>query len=106
VVEPKVLFLDEPFSALDYEMTLLMRDQLQRVLGESNTTTLVFGALHEAQTPSLEGIMPEHRNRAHLLLEERPLRPVRVPECGHQKSPIAISHNLATRSQRVPEPSK
>jgi ABC-type proline/glycine betaine transport system ATPase subunit len=33
-------FLDELFSALDYEMTLLMRNQLQRVLGESKTTTL------------------------------------------------------------------
>jgi NitT/TauT family transport system ATP-binding protein len=39
-VEPEVLFLDEPFSALDYEMTLLMRDQLQRVLGETKTTTI------------------------------------------------------------------
>lgn len=40
MLEPKVLFLDEPFSALDYEMTLLMRDQLQRILGESKTTML------------------------------------------------------------------
>ncbi len=41
VVEPEVLFLDEPFSALDYEMTLMMRDQLQRVLGETRTTSLL-----------------------------------------------------------------
>jgi NitT/TauT family transport system ATP-binding protein len=40
VVEPEVLFLDEPFSALDYEMTLFMREQLQRLFLETHTTTL------------------------------------------------------------------
>lgn len=40
VVDPEVLFLDEPFSALDYEMTLTMRQQLQKVLGETRTTTV------------------------------------------------------------------
>lgn len=49
VVEPEVLFLDEPFSALDYEMTLFMRDQLQRVFMETGTTTvLVSHDLEEA----------------------------------------------------------
>src|SRR5215207_8965046 len=49
VVEPEVLFLDEPFSALDYEMTLFMRDQLQRIFVETGTTTvLVSHDLEEA----------------------------------------------------------
>jgi NitT/TauT family transport system ATP-binding protein len=49
VVEPEVLFLDEPFSALDYEMTLFMRDQLQRVFVETGTTmVLVSHDLEEA----------------------------------------------------------
>ena len=41
VVEPEVLFLDEPFSALDYEMTLFMREQLQRLFLETRTTTVL-----------------------------------------------------------------
>jgi NitT/TauT family transport system ATP-binding protein len=41
VVEPEVLFMDEPFSALDYELTLLMRERLQRVLHERQVTTLL-----------------------------------------------------------------
>ncbi len=49
VVEPEVLFLDEPFSALDYEMTLFMRDQLQRIFIETGTTmVLVSHDLEEA----------------------------------------------------------
>jgi NitT/TauT family transport system ATP-binding protein len=41
VVDPEVLFMDEPFSALDYEMTLFMRDQVQRVLTSTATTTVI-----------------------------------------------------------------
>ncbi|TVQ58243.1 MAG: ABC transporter ATP-binding protein [Rhodobacteraceae bacterium] len=49
VVEPEVLFLDEPFSALDYEMTLAMRDRLQRVFMETGVTMmLVSHDLEEA----------------------------------------------------------
>ncbi|MFZ5557596.1 MAG: ABC transporter ATP-binding protein [Pseudomonadota bacterium] len=38
---PEVLFLDEPFSALDYEMTLAMRDKLQEVFQATGTTMVV-----------------------------------------------------------------
>jgi len=49
VVEPEILFLDEPFSALDYEMTLFMREQLQRIFLQTGTTTiLVSHDLEEA----------------------------------------------------------
>jgi NitT/TauT family transport system ATP-binding protein len=49
VVDPEILFLDEPFSALDYEMTLFMREQLQRIFMETGTTTvLVSHDLEEA----------------------------------------------------------
>jgi NitT/TauT family transport system ATP-binding protein len=49
VVDPEILFLDEPFSALDYEMTLFIREQLQRIFMETGTTTvLVSHDLEEA----------------------------------------------------------
>ena len=41
VTEPEVLFLDEPFSALDYEMTLFMREQLQKIFMKTRTTMLL-----------------------------------------------------------------
>lgn len=46
---PEVLFLDEPFSALDYEMTLLIRDKLQDIFMATNVTiVLVSHDLEEA----------------------------------------------------------
>lgn len=49
VLEPDVLFLDEPFSALDYEMTLLMREKLQSIFAKTETTMiLVSHDLEEA----------------------------------------------------------
>jgi NitT/TauT family transport system ATP-binding protein len=49
IVDPEILFLDEPFSALDYEMTLFMREQLQKLFMETGTTTvLVSHDLEEA----------------------------------------------------------
>ena len=46
---PEVLFLDEPFSALDFEMTLFIREKLQEVFMSTGTTMmLVSHDLEEA----------------------------------------------------------
>ena len=46
---PEVLFLDEPFSALDFEMTLFIREKLQEVFLRTGTTMmLVSHDLEEA----------------------------------------------------------
>lgn len=39
--EPEVMFLDEPFSALDYEMTLFIREKLQQVFQATGMTMLL-----------------------------------------------------------------
>ncbi len=39
--EPEVLFLDEPFSALDFEMTLFIRDKLQEANLKTEVTMLI-----------------------------------------------------------------
>ena len=41
VTDPEVLFLDEPFSALDFEMTLFMREQIQKIYQKTGTSMLV-----------------------------------------------------------------
>ena len=49
ITDPEVLFLDEPFSALDYEMTLFMRERIQNVfLKRRNTIIFVSHDLEEA----------------------------------------------------------
>jgi NitT/TauT family transport system ATP-binding protein len=85
VVEPEVLFLDEPFSALDYEMTLFMRDQLQRIFEETGTTmVLVSHDLEEAVYLA-----------DYVLLLSR--RPARIADFPHIK--LARPRNDLTLSQ-------
>jgi NitT/TauT family transport system ATP-binding protein len=71
VVEPEVLFLDEPFSALDYEMTLFMREQLQRIFMETGTTIVLVS--HDLE----EAVYLADRV---LLLSRRPARVADFPE--------------------------
>ena len=42
VVKPEILYMDEPFSALDALMNLRMRHELQRILGEERHTVLLI----------------------------------------------------------------
>ncbi|GAA5127929.1 ABC transporter ATP-binding protein [Alloalcanivorax gelatiniphagus] len=39
--EPEVVLLDEPFSALDFEMTLFIREKLQQVFMDTGTTMIL-----------------------------------------------------------------
>ena len=42
VTKPKVLFIDEPFSALDYENNLRLREHLQKYYLKYKPTTLMI----------------------------------------------------------------
>jgi ABC-type nitrate/sulfonate/bicarbonate transport system ATPase subunit len=42
VVKPEILFMDEPFSALDALMNLRMRTELLRILGEERHTVILI----------------------------------------------------------------
>jgi len=42
VVKPEILFMDEPFSALDALLSLRMRNELLRILGEERHTVLLI----------------------------------------------------------------
>ena len=42
VVKPEILYMDEPFSALDALMSLRMRNELLRILAEERHTVLLI----------------------------------------------------------------
>ncbi|GAC1547650.1 MAG: ABC transporter ATP-binding protein [Candidatus Velthaea sp.] len=71
IADPEVLFLDEPFSALDYEMTLYIRDKLQTVFLETGLTTVLVS--HDLE----EAVYLADRI---LLLSKRPTRIVELIE--------------------------
>ena len=62
---PEVLFLDEPFSALDFEMTLFIREKLQEVFMQTGTTMLLVSHDLEEEVYLADQV---------LLLTKRPTR--------------------------------
>ncbi len=73
VTEPEVLFLDEPFSALDYEMTLFMREQIQKIYLKTGTTTLLVSHDLEEAVQLADKV---------LLLTRRPTRVAEIVDVG------------------------
>ncbi|MBW4654942.1 MAG: ABC transporter ATP-binding protein [Kaiparowitsia implicata GSE-PSE-MK54-09C] len=65
VADPEVLFLDEPFSALDFETTLFVRDKLQEIFMTANLPMLMVvhnleEAVYLADTVLLLSKRPTH----------------------------------------------
>jgi NitT/TauT family transport system ATP-binding protein len=91
-VHPEVLFLDEPFSALDYEMTLFMRDKLQDIFQATGTTMiLVSHDLDEAVYLGDEILM----------LTRRPTRIAErvVFDASRPRTPATLTSEAFTRAK-------
>lgn len=92
VADPEVLFLDEPFSALDFEMTLYIREKLQQVHMESNLTTVVVSHDLEDAVYLADQI---------LLLSKRPTHVVEKVQFGlpRPRTPDTVSHPEFVRTK-------
>jgi NitT/TauT family transport system ATP-binding protein len=84
VVRPEILFLDEPFSALDYEMSLFMRDLLQRIHHDTGITMMMVS--HDLEDAIY---LADHV----LLLRKHPTRVSAVlpVDCGWPRSVDTLS---------------
>lgn len=68
-----MLFLDEPFSALDFEMTLFIREKLQEVFMQTGTTMLLVSHDLEEAVYLADQV---------LLLTKRPTRVAEILDYG------------------------
>jgi NitT/TauT family transport system ATP-binding protein len=78
---PEVLFLDEPFSALDFEMTLFIREKLQEVFMATGTTMMLVSHDLEEAVYLADQV---------LLLTKRPTRVAEVLEY-HEARPRTVA---------------
>ena len=91
VVKPEILYMDEPFSALDALMNLRMRNELLRILSEERHTVLLI--THDVE----EAI---HMADRILVLSTRPAKiqatfEVRIPHPRKLTSPEVQNLRLA-----------
>ncbi len=93
---PEVVFLDEPFSALDYEMTLFIREKLQEVFLQTGTTMLLVS--HDLE----EAVYLADRI---LLLTKRPTKIAEYLEYGDPRprtvATLSESSFIATKKQSL-----
>ena len=95
---PEVLFLDEPFSALDFEMTLFIREKLQEVFMQTGTTMLLVSHDLEEAVYLADEV---------LLLTKRPTKRGRDPEvrgCPRPRTVATLSASPASWQRQEAEP--
>jgi ABC-type nitrate/sulfonate/bicarbonate transport system ATPase subunit len=98
VVKPEVLYMDEPFSALDALMNLRMRNELLRVLEEERHTVVLIThdveeALHLADRIMVLSPRPT-RIQAEFIVNEPHPRKVSSPAMQQMKEAILVQLGL------------
>lgn len=103
IIDPEVLFLDEPFSALDYEMTLFMREQLQRIFSEIGATTLIVSHDLEEAVYLADYVLLLSRAPTHIadFVEVRSSRPRSVATLAELEFVQTKSHCLEVFQNEV-----
>jgi tungstate transport system ATP-binding protein len=48
IIEPEILFLDEPFSALDFPTKIKLMEDFKKIIGRTGTTAVFLS--HEKST--------------------------------------------------------
>jgi ABC-type nitrate/sulfonate/bicarbonate transport system ATPase subunit len=96
VVKPEILYMDEPFSALDALMSLRMRNELLRILAKERHTTLLIThdveeAIHLADRIVVLSPRP---TRIQTILEVPLAHPRRISSSAAQQLRVAILHEL------------
>ena len=61
VLDPDILLLDEPFSALDYQTRLTLSDEVYEIIKKEGKTALITGGVHCAEYVGIETI--EEKNK-------------------------------------------
>ena len=87
-----MLFLDEPFSALDFEMTLFIREKLQEVFMQTGTTMLLVSHDLEEAVYLADQV---------LLLTKRPTRIAEIlPTAMRARAPSRRCRSRASSPRR------
>ena len=111
VVKPEILYMDEPFSALDALMSLRMRNELLRILAEERHTVLLIThdveeAIHLADrmlvlSPRPTTIQASVRRAVPASAQARPAPRCRSCESRSCASSASIARSRALRTNRL-----
>jgi ABC-type nitrate/sulfonate/bicarbonate transport system ATPase subunit len=103
VVKPEILFMDEPFSALDALMSLRMRNELLRILVKERHTVMLIThdveeAIHLADRILVLSARPA---RIQATFQVRLPHPRRLSSSDAQEMRVAILHELGVDTDEL-----